>query len=73
MAWEQVLCEEVQGECLEIDSRSSDAIALSVRAKASIYAEESLFDTIEKLQQPMDSAENYQYKNLWPPEQSATE
>jgi bifunctional DNase/RNase len=35
---------EVQGEIVEIDSRPSDAIALAVRAKVPIFAEESVLD-----------------------------
>lgn len=34
----------VDGHDLEIDSRPSDAIALAVRAKATIYADESVLD-----------------------------
>ncbi len=35
---------EVSGECLEIDSRPSDALALAVRVDVPIYAEESVLD-----------------------------
>ena len=35
----------VNGECLEIDSRPSDAIALAVRVQVPIYADESVLDT----------------------------
>jgi bifunctional DNase/RNase len=35
---------EVNGKQLEIDSRPSDAMALAVRAKVPIYAEESVLD-----------------------------
>lgn len=34
----------VNGECLEIDSRPSDAIALAVRVQVPIYADESVLD-----------------------------
>ena len=34
----------VNGEAVEVDSRPSDAIALAVRVKAPIYAEESVLD-----------------------------
>ncbi|MDO8491643.1 MAG: bifunctional nuclease family protein [Dehalococcoidia bacterium] len=35
---------EIDGKTLQIDSRPSDAMALAIRAKAPIYAEESVLD-----------------------------
>jgi bifunctional DNase/RNase len=37
------------GATLELDSRPSDAIALAVRAKAPVFAEERVFDKAERL------------------------
>ena len=37
------------GSALELDSRPSDAIALAIRAKAPIYAEDRVFDRAERI------------------------
>ena len=37
------------GNALELDSRPSDAIALAIRAKAPIYAEDRVFDRAERI------------------------
>ena len=37
------------GSALELDSRPSDAIALAIRAKAPVYAEDRVFDRAERV------------------------
>ena len=39
----------VNGTAMELDSRPSDAIALAIRAKAPVFAEDRVFDQAERL------------------------
>jgi bifunctional DNase/RNase len=48
---------DVNGRSLEIDSRPSDAIALAVRARVPIYAEESVLDRAGVLLNQQEEAE----------------
>ncbi|OIN95854.1 hypothetical protein AUJ66_08145 [Candidatus Desantisbacteria bacterium CG1_02_38_46] len=61
-AW--LVLKTMEGEETKIDSRPSDAIAIALRLKASIYANESLLIKKEIRSRPIDDNEIEQFKDM---------
>lgn len=53
---------EKDGEMIEIDSRPSDAIALSVRCGCQIFVNEKIFDTVQTITKPITEEEVNDFK-----------